>query len=105
MVTCGARCRAPTQRLQEPITLGLDDFLAEVKKSVGNKVRLTPAAVTSLRKAYEEIVLPARISYSEVRILERQISDLVNAAYGLTGEEVALMWRTAPPRMPQVGTP
>jgi hypothetical protein len=31
---------------------------------------------------------------------ERAISDLVNAAYGLTAEEVALMWRTAPPRMP-----
>ena len=32
--------------------------------------------------------------------LERQLSDLVNAAYGLTPEEVALMWATAPPRMP-----
>jgi hypothetical protein len=31
---------------------------------------------------------------------ERQLSDLVNAAYGLTPEEVALMWATAPPRMP-----
>ena len=28
------------------------------------------------------------------------LSDLVNAAYGLTPDEVALMWRTAPPRMP-----
>ena len=27
-------------------------------------------------------------------------ADLVNAAYGLTPEEVALMWGTAPPRMP-----
>jgi hypothetical protein len=31
---------------------------------------------------------------------ERALSDLVNAAYGLTPEEVALMWRTAPPRLP-----
>jgi len=31
---------------------------------------------------------------------ERALSDLVNAAYGLTPDEVALMWRTAPPRMP-----
>ena len=31
---------------------------------------------------------------------ERALSDIVNAAYGLTPEEVALMWRTAPPRMP-----
>jgi len=28
------------------------------------------------------------------------VADLVNAAYGLTPEEVALMWQTAPPRMP-----
>jgi hypothetical protein len=26
--------------------------------------------------------------------------DLVNAAYGLTPDEVRLMWDTAPPRMP-----
>jgi hypothetical protein len=32
--------------------------------------------------------------------LEQQISDLVNAAYGLTPEEIVLMWQTAPPRMP-----
>jgi hypothetical protein len=31
---------------------------------------------------------------------ERKISDLVNAAYSLTPDEVALMWRSAPPRMP-----
>jgi hypothetical protein len=34
--------------------------------------------------------------------LERQVSDLVNEAYGLTPEEVQLMWETAPPRMPLV---
>jgi len=33
-------------------------------------------------------------------VLERKLSDLINAAYGLTPDEVALMWRTAPPRMP-----
>ena len=32
--------------------------------------------------------------------LERTLSDLINAAYGLTPEEVKLMWATAPPRMP-----
>jgi hypothetical protein len=37
---------------------------------------------------------------AEARDLERRVSDLVNAAYGLTPEEVDLMWRTAPPRMP-----
>ena len=32
--------------------------------------------------------------------LERRLSDLVNEAYGLTPDEVDLMWKTAPPRMP-----
>src|SRR5208282_873618 len=32
--------------------------------------------------------------------LERELSAVVNAAYGLTAEEEALIWRTAPPRMP-----
>jgi hypothetical protein len=32
--------------------------------------------------------------------LETELSELVNDAYGLTPEEVDLLWRTAPPRMP-----
>jgi hypothetical protein len=36
----------------------------------------------------------------EADALERRVSDLVNAAYGLTPDEVKLMWDTAPPRMP-----
>jgi hypothetical protein len=39
-------------------------------------------------------------TYDEALGLERQISDLVNEAYGLTPEDIALMWQTAPPRMP-----
>ena len=30
----------------------------------------------------------------------RSFSDLVNQAYALTRSEIALMWQTAPPRMP-----
>jgi hypothetical protein len=37
---------------------------------------------------------------SEALVRERRLADLVNAAYGLTPEEIALMWETAPPRMP-----
>jgi hypothetical protein len=31
---------------------------------------------------------------------EGRLPDPVNQAYGLTADEVELMWRTAPPRMP-----
>ncbi len=37
---------------------------------------------------------------AEALQLERQLSDLVNEAYGLTADEVALLWKTSPPRMP-----
>ena len=37
---------------------------------------------------------------TEALTLEHRLSDLVNQAYGLTPEEIDLMWKTAPPRMP-----
>jgi len=37
---------------------------------------------------------------TQVFELERKLSDLVNESYGLPPEEVDLMRRTAPPRMP-----
>ena len=43
---------------------------------------------------------PARALAAESLILERTLSDLVNQAYALTPAEIALMWQTAPPRMP-----
>jgi hypothetical protein len=45
-------------------------------------------------------LLQARDVSDAILSLERKLPDLVNAAYGLTPDEVALMWRTAPPRMP-----
>jgi hypothetical protein len=45
-------------------------------------------------------LLQARDVRDAILSLERKLPDRVNAAYGLTPDEVALMWRTAPPRMP-----
>jgi hypothetical protein len=42
---------------------------------------------------------PARAFAAETWVLERTLSDLVNHAYALTLPEIALMWKTAPPRM------
>jgi hypothetical protein len=44
---------------------------------------------------------PARALAAETLTLERTLSDL-NQAYALTSAEIALMWQTAPPRMPIV---
>jgi hypothetical protein len=46
------------------------------------------------------LTVPLQALAAEARGLERQVAELVHAAYGLTPEEVVLMWKTAPPRMP-----
>ena len=43
---------------------------------------------------------PARALAAETLKLERTLSDLADQAYGLTPAEIALMWKTAPLRMP-----
>ncbi len=54
----------------------------------------------SLKREHATIIEPARRARAEIFALERTLSDLVNDAYGLSPEEVQLMWQTAPPRMP-----
>ncbi len=49
---------------------------------------------------YVLTIAPLQALAAEARQLEQRVAELVNAAYGLTAEEVALMWKTAPPRMP-----
>ena len=54
-----------------------------------------------VRDGYAEPATSVQRHQAEVRRLERRPADLVNQAYGLTPEEVDLLWRTAP-RMPGV---
>ena len=90
----------PSMKLQNPIALDSEALIAEVKKLRGKKRPLGLAAVRDLREEHARTIEPARALAAEARRLERQVSDLVNEAYGLTPEEVRLMWETAPPRMP-----
>ena len=66
-------------------------------KSAG---KLSPAGLRALRDGYSEQATPVQQRQAEAQKLERRLADLVNQAYGLTPEEVDLLWRTAPPRMP-----
>jgi hypothetical protein len=59
-----------------------------------------PSALKALREGYQEQATPVQQLRAEAQQIERRLSALVNAAYGLTPEEVELLWRTAPPRMP-----
>ena len=90
----------PTMKLQAPAQLDSDSFIAEVKKIRGKKKPLSAPAVKSLREEYSRSIEPTRALAVEPLRLENEISCLVNETYGLTPEEIALMWDTAPPRMP-----
>ena len=90
----------PTMKLQVPVELDCDAFVAEVRKVRGKKRPLSAAALKNLRDEHARTLAPARFLAAESLSLERRLSDLVNAAYHLIPAEIALMWSTAPPRMP-----
>jgi len=84
------------------------DTFSESMKGVDRTVvdrglALSLAGLKSLREEHARTVEPARALAREASGLERRVSDLVNRAYGLTAAEEALMWSTAPPRMPISG--
>jgi hypothetical protein len=90
----------PSQKLQDLASLDADTLTAEVQKARGKKQPLSVAQGKALKEAHARIVMPLQALAAEARQLERRVAELVNAAYGLTADEVALLWRTAPPRMP-----
>ena len=89
-----------SSKLGNSIALGSDAFVAEVQKARGKKNLITAAGLRSLRDEHAHTIEPARLLAAEALQLEYRLHDLANEAYGLTSEEVGLMWDTAPPRMP-----
>jgi len=90
----------PSNKLLAVTGLDSDTWVGEVKRIRGKKLPLTVAGVQGLREEFARTIGPARSLAAETLKLERTLSDLVNQAYGLTPAEIALMWETAPPRMP-----
>jgi hypothetical protein len=90
----------PSNKLLASTDLDSDTWVAEVKHIRGKKLPLTAAEVHGLREEYTRTIKPARALATETLTLERTLSDLVNQAYALTPAEIALMWQTAPPRIP-----
>jgi hypothetical protein len=86
--------------LKRPENLDSDSFVAAVRASIPKKRKLTAAEIAELRREYTTTIEPARKIKGEIFTLELTLSNLVNEAYGLTADEVQLMWETAPPRMP-----
>ncbi|HEX6748990.1 MAG TPA: hypothetical protein VF092_16955 [Longimicrobium sp.] len=61
---------------------------------------LAPREVGMLRNAHADYAPRLTAVRAKAAGLERRVSQLVVRAYGLTPDEVELMWSTAPPRMP-----
>jgi hypothetical protein len=91
----------PGQELEDFARLTGDAFAAEVRKRrPKGALRLTPAAIGELTDTHARYAGPMQQRAAEIRALERRLSDLVNQAYRLTDDDIALIRRTAPPRMP-----
>ena len=87
------------------IALDSDALVAEIKKLRGKANPLSAAALKALRAEDARTLAPARLLAAEALKLEHQLSDLVNAAYGLTPAEIELMRDTAPLGIPWLKSP
>jgi hypothetical protein len=95
------KVQEPGKRLEHFFELDRQIFVEEVRKRRAKMTHtLTPAALRALQAGYTEQLAPIQHDRTEAEILERRLSELINTTYGLTPEEVALLWETAPPRMP-----
>jgi len=89
------------QKLEDFSSLYADEFVKEIKKrKPKNAGGFSPKAVKEAREVYNDYAPAIQSRKDEALTLEYRLSDLVNQAYNLTPEEIDLMWKTAPPRMP-----
>jgi hypothetical protein len=80
--------------------LSFDEFVKAVGDAPAKRQKCSDAQIARLRTKHSELLVPTRNVKAEIITLEQKLSDLVGSAYGLTHDEMRLMWRTAPPRMP-----
>ena len=89
------------QKLENFASLSKVEFIKAIRdrkpKISGD---LSPKGLKAVEDVYQEYAIPMQSDLAEATRLEHRLSDLINQAYQLTPEEIALMWHTAPPRMP-----
>ncbi|HEX5723912.1 MAG TPA: TaqI-like C-terminal specificity domain-containing protein, partial [Longimicrobiaceae bacterium] len=91
----------PGTQLERFADLAAETFLEEVRQRRSKKAPpLAPQQVAALRQAHGEYAPRLRTLEAKAAGLEHRLSHLVNRAYGLSPEDVELIWSTAPPRMP-----
>jgi hypothetical protein len=86
--------------IEEPRKLNCDRFVETVRGAFPKSRKWSAGEIGRIKQGFADTLIPAREAAAEILAIERRLSDLVNTAYGLTPDEVSLMWRTAPPRMP-----
>ena len=77
--------------MQALTALDADGLIGEVKKLRGKKKPVTVADMKRLKQEHAASVVPLQALEREADGLERQVSDLVNEAFGLTPEDVRLL--------------
>jgi hypothetical protein len=90
----------PRNELLALAELDSNTWVSEVRRIRGKKQPPSSAGLHTLRDEFTRTIEPVRALAAETLTLKRTLSDLVNQAYALTPAEIALMWQTAPPRMP-----
>jgi len=90
--------------LMQASQLSSDTFVAAVRAALPRRQGLSPSRLAQVRAAFADTAEPARTARAAALVHERMLSDLVNRAYRLTPEDIALLWRNAPPRMPTLPT-
>jgi hypothetical protein len=79
-----------SQKLQDVASLDADTLAAEVHQARGKKRPLSVAQVKALQDEDARRIPPLRVLAMEVRRHERCVAELVNAACGVTAEEVGV---------------
>ena len=75
-------------------------WVSGVKRIRGKKQPPTSAGRHALRDECTRTIEPAGALAAKTLTLERTLSGLASQTYALAPDEIALMWQTAPPRMP-----
>ncbi|WP_316227142.1 MULTISPECIES: Eco57I restriction-modification methylase domain-containing protein [unclassified Bradyrhizobium] len=84
----------------ELLSLDADAFVGAIRAALPKKRKLSSTDISTLKREHATIIEPARRARAAIVASEYQLSDIVNEAYGLTPEDVQLMWESAPIRMP-----
>ena len=94
----------PSQALLSFEKIDSDQFVLEVKKNRSEKSPLTSIQLKAIRDEFSNSIESLVATINDIQKLENKVSWIVHEAYGLTAEDLDLMQKTAPPRMPSFGT-